>query len=78
MQQQVALYQFKMEEIESAIIKLKNELRELYREKTRLDNQSYSQSNPGAVMERRWVRREIEKKERTLTELYEGVKSKTQ
>jgi hypothetical protein len=78
MQQQVALYQFKMEEIESAIIKLKNELRELYREKTRLDNQSYSQSNPGAVMERRWVRREIEKKERTLIELYEGVKSKTQ
>ena len=78
MQQHVALYQFKMEEIESAIIKLKNELRELYREKTRLDNQPYSQSNPGAVMERRWVRREIEKKERTLTELYEGVKSKTQ
>jgi hypothetical protein len=67
-----------MEEIESVITKLENELRELYREKTRLDNQSYSQSNPGAVMERRWVRREIDKKERTLTELYESVKSKTQ
>ena len=39
----------------------------------RLDNQSYSQSNPGAVMERRWVRREIEKNERKLIELRENV-----
>jgi hypothetical protein len=58
-----------MEDIDSATTKLQIELRELYREKTRLDNQSYSQSNPGAVMERRWVRREIDKKERALTEL---------
>ena len=45
-------------------LKLFKRICELEKEQERLANQSYSQSNPGAVMDRRFVKRELESKRR--------------
>jgi hypothetical protein len=53
---------------------IKDKLEKLYREKSKLDSQPYSQSDPGAVLDRRWVRRDIESNEAKLEVLQEELK----
>ena len=56
--------------MEAEITKLKAQLDKLYEERGRLAGESYSQSNPSAMMERRDNRRAIERAEQKL----EGLK----
>jgi hypothetical protein len=61
--------------MESEITKIKARLEKLYDERARLAGQSYSQSNPGAVMERRDNRRDIERLEKKLEALEKDLKT---
>ena len=63
------------EQIKNDIGKVKETLEKLYEEKSNLDGRSYSQSNPGAVMDRRFVRRDIESNERKLEKLKNELSS---
>lgn len=57
------------EQIKNDISKVEEVLEKLYAEKSKLDRTPYSQSNAGAVMDRRFVRRGIEFNERKLETL---------
>ena len=51
------------------ITQLKERIEKLRNEQIRLANTPYSQSNPGAVMDRRFVNRELAKLEKQYEEL---------
>jgi hypothetical protein len=51
------------------IKQLQARIQEVRNEQIRLANTSYSQSNPGAVMDRRFVARELAKLEKQYEEL---------
>ena len=63
--------------MEAEIAKLNAQLGQLYKERGRLAGESYSQSNPSAVMERRDNRRSIERAERKLETLQNNKTTKT-
>ncbi len=50
-------------------LKLFEDICKLEKEQERLALQSYSQSDPGAVMDRRFVKRDLERKQRQYTEI---------
>lgn len=61
-------------ELQEKANKLLERIKELQSEQTRLANTSYSQSNPSAMMERRDVRRNLERVERQYDEIMKKLK----
>jgi proline dehydrogenase len=64
-----------VEDIQNDIRIAEKKLEQLGEERSKILSKSYSQSDPGAMMDRRWIQREYDSHERKLEKLKSELKN---